>query len=76
MRRKRLKKLYAQFLRCLIGWLNVPQEVDENDLKTLDALLPANASERKTLADIIFSKLDNAESGESNVIQKTRRGTL
>ncbi|KAI9063423.1 cell adhesion protein byn-1 [Trametes sanguinea] len=39
-------------------------EVDEDDMKTLDALLPANAGERRTLADIIFSKLDNLESGK------------
>ncbi|KAI0092557.1 cell adhesion protein byn-1 [Irpex rosettiformis] len=48
-------------------------EVDESDMKTLDALLPANAGERRTLADIIFSKLDSVESGETAVIQKTHR---
>ncbi|CCM04037.1 uncharacterized protein FIBRA_06195 [Fibroporia radiculosa] len=46
-------------------------EVDESDLKTLDALLPANAGERRTLADIIFSKLDDIESGKTTVIRKT-----
>jgi hypothetical protein len=30
-------------------------------LETLDALLPANAGERKTLADVIFAKLDSKE---------------
>jgi len=45
-------------------------EVDEGDLKTLDALLPANAGERRTLADIIFAKLDDMESGKSTVIRK------
>jgi len=36
-------------------------EIDSGDLETLDALLPANAGERKTLADLIFAKLDNKE---------------
>ena len=35
------------------------QEIDSGDLETLDALLPANAGERKTLADLIFAKIDN-----------------
>ncbi|EPT03099.1 hypothetical protein FOMPIDRAFT_1047090 [Fomitopsis schrenkii] len=47
-------------------------EVDEGDLKTLDALLPANAGERRTLADIIFSKLDDMESG-TTVIRKVEQ---
>ncbi|RPD62033.1 cell adhesion protein byn-1 [Lentinus tigrinus ALCF2SS1-7] len=42
-------------------------EVDEDDMKALDAMLPANAGERRTLADIIFSKLDNLESGKPDV---------
>ena len=37
------------------------QEIDSGDLETLDALLPANAGERKTLADLIFAKLDSNE---------------
>ncbi|KAH9894173.1 cell adhesion protein byn-1 [Cubamyces lactineus] len=45
-------------------------EVDEDDMKALDALLPANAGERRTLADIIFSKLDNLESGKPVVSQE------
>lgn len=50
------------------------QEVDEGDLKTLDALLPANAGKRRTLADIIFAKLDDMESGKSTVIRKVEQG--
>ncbi|KAF9821035.1 hypothetical protein IEO21_01012 [Rhodonia placenta] len=46
-------------------------EVDEGDMKTLDALLPANAGERRTLADIIFSKIEDMESGKTTVIRKT-----
>ncbi|KAI0347011.1 cell adhesion protein byn-1 [Trametopsis cervina] len=46
-------------------------EVDEDDMRTLDALLPANAGERKTLADIIFSKLENAEPESTTSIRKT-----
>ena len=50
------------------------QEVDEGDLKTLDALLPSNAGERRTLADIIFSKLENIENGNVTEIRKSQRG--
>ena len=45
------------------------QDIDEQDMQTLDALLPANAAERRTLADIIFSKLDGAAT-----IQKVDQG--
>ncbi|GJE84754.1 cell adhesion protein byn-1 [Phanerochaete sordida] len=49
-------------------------EVDEGDLRTLDALLPANAGERRTLADIIFAKLEGADEEENTTtIQKTHR---
>ncbi|KAI0676769.1 cell adhesion protein byn-1 [Trametes maxima] len=48
-------------------------EVDEDDMRALDALLPANAGERRTLADIIFSKLDNLESGKSAVAEEKQR---
>jgi hypothetical protein len=37
----------------------------------MDALLPSNSGERRTLADIIFSKID---SGEAVVGQKAHRG--
>ena len=43
-------------------------------MKALDALLPANAGERRTLADIIFSKLDSLESGQADTKQQERRG--
>lgn len=43
-------------------------------MKTLDALLPANAGERRTLADIIFSKIEDMESGKTTVIRKTTQG--
>ncbi|KAJ6567281.1 Bystin-domain-containing protein [Mycena vulgaris] len=36
-------------------------EIDEGDLETLDALHPHNAGERRTLADIIFAKLESGE---------------
>ncbi|EKM59594.1 uncharacterized protein PHACADRAFT_250194 [Phanerochaete carnosa HHB-10118-sp] len=48
-------------------------EVDEGDLRTLDALLPANAGERRTLADIIFSKLEDGDQEKTTSIQKTHR---
>ncbi len=50
------------------------QEIDAGDMETLDALLPANSGERKTLADLIFAKLDGAGTPNAAVIQKTRQG--
>ena len=52
------------------GW----QEIDAGDLETLDALLPANAGERKTLADLIFAKLDGKEPTSNAAIQKVYQG--
>ncbi|KXN86303.1 hypothetical protein AN958_10165 [Leucoagaricus sp. SymC.cos] len=48
-------------------------EIDEEDLHTLGALLPANTSERRTLADVIFAKLDNAEGNAAAAIQKVEQ---
>jgi len=45
-------------------------EIDAGDLETLDTLLPANAGERKTLADLIFAKLDSKEGTSNAAIQK------
>lgn len=41
-------------------------------MKTLDALLPSNAGERKTLADMIFSKLEESEAKESHPMRQGR----
>ena len=43
-------------------------------METLDTLLPANAGERKTLADLIFAKLDSKEITPSATIQKVHQG--
>ena len=43
-------------------------------METLDALLPANAGERKTLADLIFAKLDSKEPTSNAAIQKVHHG--
>lgn len=43
-------------------------------METLDALMPSNAVERRTLADIIFAKIDSAEAGNAAVIQKVQQG--
>ncbi|KAH8105490.1 cell adhesion protein byn-1 [Cristinia sonorae] len=48
-------------------------ELDEADLKTLDAFLPSNSGERKTLADIIFAKLESAGAQKSTVIEKSEQ---
>jgi essential nuclear protein 1 len=53
------------------------QEIDEEDLQALDHLRPPDAGERKTLADLIFAKLAEAEANEANGvthIKKTRQG--
>lgn len=50
------------------------QEIDAGDLETLDALLPPNAGERKTLADLIFAKLDSKELTSNAAIQKVHHG--
>ncbi|KAG8812662.1 snoRNA-binding rRNA-processing protein, partial [Serendipita sp. 399] len=39
-------------------------EIDEADLNALDKFLPSDVTERKTLADIIFKKLQEAENDE------------
>ncbi|KAI0069189.1 cell adhesion protein byn-1 [Artomyces pyxidatus] len=49
------------------GFLDVDEDehelqIDSGDIKALDSLLPPNAGERKTLADLIFAKLDGAGS--------------
>jgi len=49
-------------------------------METLDALHPHNAGERRTLADIIFAKLDGQQEGPAGThsvaqIQKVRQGT-
>jgi hypothetical protein len=38
----------------------------------MDALLPTNQVERRTLADMIFSKLNEVESGHKTVIKVGR----
>lgn len=48
------------------------QQIDSGDLETLDTLLPPSANERRTLADMIFAKLNEAEleNGSVNKITK------
>ncbi|KAJ7087239.1 Bystin-domain-containing protein [Mycena belliarum] len=48
-------------------------EIDEGDLETLDALHPHNAGERRTLADIIFAKLESGETENAAVIKKVQQ---
>jgi len=52
------------------------QEIDAEDMQTLDALLPTNAGERQTLADLIFAKLDGGEVTSTATIQKVYQGIL
>ncbi|KAJ8590753.1 Bystin-domain-containing protein [Rhizopogon salebrosus TDB-379] len=49
-------------------------QLDSGDIQALDALLPSNSGERRTLADIIFSKLESANSNGVNVTQKVQQG--
>ncbi|KAF8204826.1 cell adhesion protein byn-1 [Pholiota molesta] len=48
-------------------------EIDAGDMETLDAFLPANAGERKTLADLIFAKLDSGEVVSTAAIKKVHQ---
>ncbi|KDR83487.1 hypothetical protein GALMADRAFT_219315 [Galerina marginata CBS 339.88] len=48
-------------------------EIDAGDMETLDALLPSNAGERKTLAELIFAKLDSGEVTSTAAIQKVHQ---
>ncbi|KAJ7192545.1 Bystin-domain-containing protein [Mycena haematopus] len=49
---------------------NKTTEIDEEDLETLDALHPHNAGERRTLADIIFAKLESGETEQNAAVIK------
>ncbi|KIJ19847.1 hypothetical protein PAXINDRAFT_126034 [Paxillus involutus ATCC 200175] len=48
-------------------------QLDSGDIQALDTLLPANSGERRTLADVIFSKLHDSQSGNVTVIQKVQQ---
>ncbi|KAG2159056.1 Bystin-domain-containing protein, partial [Suillus bovinus] len=48
-------------------------QIDSGDIKVLDALLPSNSGERRTLADIIFAKLESGETNGVNVMQKVQQ---
>ncbi|KIL00460.1 hypothetical protein PAXRUDRAFT_129826 [Paxillus rubicundulus Ve08.2h10] len=48
-------------------------QLDSGDIQALDTLLPANSGERRTLADVIFSKLHDSQSGNVTVIQKVHQ---
>ncbi|KJA24624.1 hypothetical protein HYPSUDRAFT_38694 [Hypholoma sublateritium FD-334 SS-4] len=48
-------------------------EIDAGDMEALDAFLPANAGERKTLADLIFAKLDSGEVTSTAAIKKVHQ---
>ncbi|KAF8556261.1 Bystin-domain-containing protein [Imleria badia] len=55
------------------GDAEVMFQLDSVDIHALDTLLPPNASERRTLADVIFSKLENSKPGNVTVIQKVQQ---
>lgn len=54
---------------------HVKQQLDSADIHALDTLLPRNSGERRTLADVIFSKLENNKSGNVTVVQKVPQGS-
>jgi essential nuclear protein 1 len=60
-------------IRDTISW-DLLQEIDAGDMEALDTFLPANAGERKTLADLIFAKLDSGEVVSTATIQKVHQG--
>ncbi|KAH6915219.1 cell adhesion protein byn-1 [Coprinopsis sp. MPI-PUGE-AT-0042] len=48
-------------------------EIDAGDMEALDAFHPHNSTERRTLADLIFSKLDGQDSAPVAAIQKVHQ---
>ena len=70
--RRRFSYDVSNFSVRLSSNVTLAQQLDSGDLKTLDTLLPANSGERKTLADLIFSKLESGETGA--VAQKPSHG--
>ncbi|KAF9059847.1 Bystin-domain-containing protein [Rhodocollybia butyracea] len=48
-------------------------EIDEADMATLDVLLPPSSGERKTLADIIFSKIDDPNAAPTQNVRQSGR---
>ena len=62
---------FSEFDRAVISF-DFEQQVDPDDMKTMDALLPTNQVERRTLADMIFSKLGEVEAGQKTVIKVGR----
>jgi essential nuclear protein 1 len=48
-------------------------QIDSGDMKALDALLPPNANERKTLADIIFAKLASGDGTNTAMIKNVEQ---
>ena len=50
------------------------QEIDEGDIQALDKLHPSHAIERKTLADLIFAKLESG-GGQTAIIKASNRCT-
>ncbi|KIK42739.1 hypothetical protein CY34DRAFT_804569 [Suillus luteus UH-Slu-Lm8-n1] len=48
-------------------------QLDSGDIQALDTLLPSNSGERRTLADIIFAKLESGETNGVNVVHKVQQ---
>jgi essential nuclear protein 1 len=42
----------------------------------MDAMLPANVAERRTLADLIFAKLDSAQADTLAAVKNIRQGEV
>lgn len=63
---------FLSIIATIISDLFILQQIDAGDLETLDTLLPPSANERKTLADMIFAKLEAGDNHDSSVskIQK------
>ena len=51
---------------------DLEQQVHPDDMETMDTLLPTNQVQRRTLADLIFSKLNEVEAGHKMVIKVGR----
>jgi essential nuclear protein 1 len=56
------------------SYIPLQQQIDSGDLDTMDAMLPPNAVQRRTLADLIFAKLESTDADNPAVIKKIRQG--
>jgi hypothetical protein len=58
---------------CPARLLTTYQQIDPEDIAVMDSMLPANGGERRTIADMIFAKL---ESDDTSAVKKVHQGHI